>query len=156
MEEVVQKLKAQGKSIATMESCTGGGIANAITNVCGASEVMRFSAVTYANDYKIKMGVPAEIIAEYTVYSQETASAMAKAISAFAKSDYGVGVTGKINRPDVENQSGADNQIYFTIYDQSNDKCYEYQMVADSNLNRAQNKEQIIAKVRDALLSILK
>ena len=55
MEDVVNKLKEKNKTIATMESCTGGGVANAITNVPGASEIILFSAVTYSNEYKIKM-----------------------------------------------------------------------------------------------------
>ena len=46
MEDVVNKLKEKNKTIATMESCTGGGVANAITNVPGASEIILFSAVT--------------------------------------------------------------------------------------------------------------
>lgn len=40
-----------------MESCTGGALVNAITNIPGASEVLKFSAVTYSNEYKIKLGV---------------------------------------------------------------------------------------------------
>lgn len=45
-----------------MESCTGGGVANAITNIEGSSRVFMFGAVTYSNEYKIKMGVNRNII----------------------------------------------------------------------------------------------
>ena len=62
LEEIVKKLTKENKTISTMESCTGGGFVNAITNIEGASEVLKFSAVTYSNEYKIKMGVDKDII----------------------------------------------------------------------------------------------
>ena len=110
MEKVVEILKEKGKTIATMESCTGGGVANAITNIEGASEVFRFGAVTYSNEYKIKMGVNSKIIEEYSVYSIETAMEMSKNISRFANADLGIGITGKINKEDVNNKFGDNNK----------------------------------------------
>ena len=98
MENVVKKLIELNKTIATMESCTGGGVANAITNIPGASEVLRFSAVTYSNEYKIKMGVNKTTIDTYSVYSMEVAKEMSKSISNFANSDIGIGVTGKLGK----------------------------------------------------------
>ena len=47
--EIVKLLKKAKKTIATMESCTGGGVVNCITNIEGSSEVLMFSAVTYSN-----------------------------------------------------------------------------------------------------------
>ena len=63
--KAVDKLIEKKKTIGTMESCTGGGIADAITSVEGASLVLKFSAVTYSNEYKIKMGVKEETIEKY-------------------------------------------------------------------------------------------
>ena len=83
-----------------MESCTGGFIASSITDVEGSSEILKFSAVTYSNEYKIKMGVKKETIDEYSVYSIEVAKEMSKQISDFAGSNYGIGITGKLNRQD--------------------------------------------------------
>ena len=54
MEEIIKKLTELSKTIATMESCTGGAVANSITNIEGASLVFKFGAVTYSNEYKIK------------------------------------------------------------------------------------------------------
>ena len=48
-EEVVKKLIEKKMTIATMESCTGGGIANEITNISGASAILKESYVTYSN-----------------------------------------------------------------------------------------------------------
>ena len=124
MKEIVKLLKEKNKTISTMESCTGGGIANAITNIEGASEILKFSAVTYSNEFKIKLGVSNDIIKEYTVYSKETANEMSKNISLFTNSDYGVGVTGQINRIDPSNITNESNKIYVSIYDKANDKFY--------------------------------
>ena len=76
MKEVVELLIKKHKTISTMESCTGGGVANAITSIEGASEILKFSAVTYSNEFKIKMGVSEEVIEKYSVYSEETADEM--------------------------------------------------------------------------------
>ena len=124
MKEIVERLEELNKTISTMESCTGGGVANAITNVEGASAVLKFSAVTYCNEYKIKMGVDKDIIDKYTVYSMETADEMSKNISNFANSNYGVGITGQINMVDPNNKTGEDDKIYISIYDRDNDKYY--------------------------------
>ena len=76
MKEVIKKLTELNKTISTMESCTGGGVADAITSIEGASEVLKFSAVTYSNEYKIKMGVDKKVIEKYSVYSSEVAREM--------------------------------------------------------------------------------
>ena len=86
-----------------MESCTGGFIASSITDIDGSSEILSFSAVTYSNEYKIKLGVNQETIDVYSVYSKEVAEEMAKNITDIALSDYGIGITGKINRSDKNN-----------------------------------------------------
>lgn len=155
VEDLVEELIKSNKTIATMESCTGG-IANAITSILRASEVLKFSAVTYSNEYKIKMGVSAEVIDKYTVYSIETAEEMSKKISDFANSDIGIGVTGKINREDVHNKGGNDSKIFISIYDRQNLKYYNFDLLADPQLNREQNKLKIISFISEKLIDILK
>ena len=154
MEKVVKRLIELKKTISTMESCTGGGVANAITNVEGSSEILKFSAVTYSNEYKIKMGVSSEVIDKYSVYSMETANEMSKNISLFTNSNYGVGITGKINRPDKNNLYGEDNIIYISIYDRDNDKYYNKEIKAIDDV-RSKNKEMIIKIIEEELLNII-
>ena len=125
MKDIVNKLIELNKTISTMESCTGGAVANAITNVEGASSILKFSAVTYSNEYKIKMGVSEDIINKYTVYSMETANEMSKNISNFTNSDYGVGITGQINRVDPANVVDNCNKIYISIYDKNKEIIIE-------------------------------
>ena len=100
MKSLVKYLIENNKKISTMESCTGGEIASTITNIEGASNVFEFSAVTYSNEYKIKMGVNKEVINKYSVYSIETANEMSKTISKYTNANYSIGVTGQLKRKD--------------------------------------------------------
>ena len=153
--EIVKLLKNQKKTIATMESCTGGGVVNCITDIEGASEVLRFSAVTYSNEAKVKMGVDKEVIDQYTVYSQEVADQISYVISQFADSDYGVGITGMLNCIDPANsQPEKRNMVYLSIYDRENN-CFYRNCIQVHQFVREKNKETVIQEVGKMLLSIL-
>ena len=154
MKKIIEKLKEKNKTISTMESCTGGGLANEITNIEGASEVLKFSAVTYSNEYKIKMGVSSNVIDKYSVYSMETAMEMSKNISDFANSNYGIGITGKLNRADINNLYGSDNTVYISIYDRDLDKYSNYSINVDKK-SRKENKIVVIKLIKEKLLEIL-
>lgn len=155
MKGVVEKLIKLNKTISTMESCTGGALVNEITNVEGASNVIKFSAVTYSNEYKIKMGVSENIINTYSVYSRETAKEMSKKISDFTNSDYGVGITGKINKPDPNNLVGKDDLIFVSIYDKKSNLYYEFQIEVIYD-TRVKNKNMIVNVISDKLTGIIK
>ena len=152
---IVKKLTENKKTISTMESCTGGEVANAITNIEGASTVLKFSAVTYSNEFKIKMGVPKEIIDKYSVYSIETAHKMALNISKYTSSDYGIGITGKLNRADENNNYGKDNEVFISIYDKENNKYFDSDIKVTEN-NRELNKEIVLEEIINSLSNILK
>lgn len=149
---VIKMLTKKNETIATMESCTGGGVANAITSIEGASEVLKFSAVTYSNEYKVKMGVNRDIIDKYSVYSMETAHEMALNISKFANSDIGIGITGKLNRADKNNNYGKDNEVFICIYYKNN--YYDIDINVDRK-TRKQNKDVIINEIINKLEIIL-
>lgn len=155
MDEVVKILTAKHKTIATMESCTGGGFVNAITNIEGASEVLKFSAITYSNEYKIRMGVSSKILKKYSVYSIETAMEMSANIAKFANADYGIGITGKLNKIDKNNLMGSDNQIFVCIYDKEKCVYYNFDLIVDQK-SRKENKEEIINNIVAKLLAILR
>ncbi len=154
MQKLVERLIKEGKTISTMESCTGGGVVNSITNIEGASEILRFSAVTYSNEYKMKMGVSPTIIAEYSVYSMETAHEMSKNISEFSKSDYGIGITGKLNRIDPNNPFGDNNMVFVSVYDKNQEEFFDLELEASSN-TRKENKELIIKEIEKLVLQVL-
>lgn len=155
MFDVVKILTQRKETIATMESCSGGAIVNSITNIPGASEIIKFSAVTYANEFKIKMGVLKETIDKYSVYSMAVAKEMSKNISLFADSTYGIGITGKINREDPYNKSGENNKIFISIYNKNNDTYNTFSLIA-KDADRISNKDYIVEEIAKKLLTIFR
>lgn len=114
---VVQLAKEKGLLIKTMESCTSGAVASAITDIEGASSVLQESYITYCNESKIQHGVAKEIIKQFSVYSKETAKAMAKACLVQGLSaDIGIGVTGNFGNIDPDNKlNSTPGKVYFAI-----------------------------------------
>ncbi len=153
-EKIVKELIKEKKTISTMESCTGGYLASEITCINNSSDVFKYGAVTYSNEYKEKMGVPTQTIDTYTVYSIETAKAMAKAITDFTNSNYGVGVTGQINKQDDDNPYGEVGEVFISIYDRDEDKYYEYDIKTHKR-TRKENKEAIVAFISEKMLEVL-
>lgn len=150
MQKVVKKLTKSKKTVSFMESCTGGRVCDIITNCEGASKVFKFGAVTYSNEYKIKLGVDERKIKKFSVYSSEVACEMSKKICDFADSDYGVGITGKLNCEDIENPTGKNNIVYISLYDKSNDKFFDSYIEVRSNI-REENKNFVASKVIDIM-----
>ena len=94
-EVVVRLLKRRKQTLATAESCTGGLIANKITNVSGASEVFLAGYVTYANSAKSDvLNVDPKLIDKHGAVSETVARAMAEGARARAASKYGLATTG--------------------------------------------------------------
>jgi nicotinamide-nucleotide amidase len=92
---IVRELTALGKTLATAESCTGGLIANQITNVPGASAVLLAGFVTYSNAAKEKfLGVRMETLKAHGAVSEATALEMAEAVRRETGADYALSVTG--------------------------------------------------------------
>ena len=152
--ELVKKLIKNKETISTMESCTAGYLATTITNVDGSSEILKFSAITYSNEYKIKFGVREDTIKKYSVYSNEVSREMAKRICEFTGSTYGVGITGQINRVDPSNPYGKDNEIFFSIFNTLENKNYDFKISCPNEI-RIECKKYIVDKVLDKLLEII-
>lgn len=92
---VVRALHEKGLTAATAESCTGGLVAELLTEVPGASGVFGCGMVAYQNEIKEQLlGVPGELLKAYGAVSEETAVRMAEAIREKSGADIGVGVTG--------------------------------------------------------------
>lgn len=155
MKEIVAYLTKMNKTISTMESATGGYLASSITNIDGSSLVFKFGAVTYSNEFKIKMGVDEKVIAKYSVYSMETSHEMSKKITEFTGSNYGVGVTGKINRVDPFNNFGDDSTIFLSIYDKEKD-IYLDSTIKAVKETRLENKELVLEEFIKLFKSIIK
>ena len=152
MRELVKLLKDKGLKISCMESCTGGGVCNAITNIEGASEVFEFGAVTYSNDFKVKFGVDTEVIERYSVYSEKTAKEMSRAVRDFSGSDIGVGVTGKLKRTDKFNSFGDDDAVFISVFNGRNYYTSKINVIYDT---REENKNQIIQEIINLIKSFI-
>ena len=92
---VVRLLAEKGKTLALAESCTGGRIADRITNVPGASAVLLNGWVTYSNESKTRLlGVQPETLAEHGAVSEPVAREMAEGARRISGADFAVAVTG--------------------------------------------------------------
>ena len=111
-EVVVRLLKQRKQTLATAESCTGGLIANQITNVSGASEVFLAGYITYANSAKNDvLNVDSKLIEKNGAVSEAVARAMGEGARTRAASTYGLATTG-IAGP----TGGSDEKPVGTVY----------------------------------------
>jgi nicotinamide-nucleotide amidase len=92
---VIEALRARHLKLATAESCTGGLVAAAITDIAGSSDVFDRGFVTYSNEAKTEMlGVPSDLIAKHGAVSREVAEAMVLGALAHSRADIAISVTG--------------------------------------------------------------
>jgi nicotinamide-nucleotide amidase len=94
-EDLVRALRTKGWKMATAESCTGGMVAAAMTDIAGSSDVFDRGFVTYSNAAKSDMlGVPAAMIKQHGAVSEAVARAMAEGALKNSISDVAVAITG--------------------------------------------------------------
>ena len=148
---LISKLLEKGKTISTMESCTAGLLASTITNIDGSSKVIAYSAVTYSDEYKIKMGVSADAIKEHTVYSEEVAIEMAKAITLYTSSDYGVGITGLLGETTPEFPF---NFAYVALYNATKKEIHAFKVEVNEGIKNT-NKEIIVDETLKELIKFI-
>jgi nicotinamide-nucleotide amidase len=92
---VVNRLAERGEKVAVAESCTGGLLAEQLTQVPGASAVFDLGLVLYANEMKTRLAaVPAEILAAHGAVSEQVARALAQGVRSTSGATWGVGITG--------------------------------------------------------------
>jgi competence/damage-inducible protein CinA-like protein len=103
---VGRSLTVRRKTLAVMESITGGLFSSRITDVPGSSNYFVGGLVTYSTELKAQMGVPREILEQYGAISEETARAMAHAVRERLGVDYGLGITG-VSGPDKHEDKHA-------------------------------------------------
>ncbi len=94
-EDLIRALRTKGWTMAAAESCTGGMVAAAVTDVAGSSHVFDRGFVTYSNAAKSDMlGVPAEMIVQHGAVSEAVARAMAEGALLHSAADVAVAITG--------------------------------------------------------------
>ena len=148
------KLIEKGLMITTMESATSGQIASLITDTEGSSAIMKGAFVTYSNEAKIQQGVPKEIIETYTVYSKETARAMAEACRKAYAANIGIGVTGTMGNVDPANKEASiPGQVYFAISFNGEVRDYYREIIPQET--RLAYKLAVAKEVVDELMKLI-
>ncbi|WP_052732081.1 CinA family protein [Devosia geojensis] len=122
---VIERLTQTNATIATAESCTGGLIAGALTDVPGASAAFYGGYVVYDNAAKTRMiKVPARLIHDYGAVSNQVARAMADGARNTAHTNYAVAVTG-IAGPDGGSEKKPVGLVYLAVSSENGTKVIE-------------------------------
>ena len=130
LEGVIQRIYVErGLTLAAMESCTGGLLANMVTDAPGASSFFAGGVVSYTNEMKVAMGVPAEVIEEHGAVSSACAVAMADAIRERLGASVGVAITGVAGPEPLEGKQPG--LAYIAVSDASHHKVREGQYPAN-------------------------
>ena len=110
---VGQKLRASGRRIATAESCTGGWVAKALTDVPGSSQWFECGFVTYSNAAKLRdLGVAAVTLESFGAVSEQTVREMAEGALRVARANVAVAVSG-IAGPDGASPGKPVGTVWF-------------------------------------------
>ena len=159
--KLVELLSVQGWLIVTMESCTGGALASAISDVPGSSAVLMDSFITYSNKAKVELGVPQALIDEHTVYSVKVAGEMAKQAvrnSVATGQVIGVGITGSLTREDPNNPNSNPGTVYCSILiydkDKNQGRLSNYDMSVTTT-DRKKGKQNIVEQVLKEILNLI-
>jgi nicotinamide-nucleotide amidase len=149
---IVAALRAQQKMLALAESCTGGHIANRITNAPGASAVFWGGAVSYNNEAKVTLlGVRPETLAAHGAVSEETALEMAEGIRRVANCDFGISVTG-IAGPDGGSADKPVGTVFIGLADRERTRALRFINPFDRETFKHVTSQQALEMLRRRLL----
>lgn len=147
-ESVVRLLSANGLTIATAESCTGGLVAATIIRVSGASEVFKEGFITYSNRAKrTRLGVKKQTLEKHGAVSEETVEEMLKGTAKETKADVTVAISG-IAGPGGGTIEKPVGTVYIGCYVKGKIKIERFQFKGDRNKVRETAASKALAMVR--------
>lgn len=150
--ELAETLTPRGLTLALAESCTGGLIADTITNVPGSSDFFLGSVVAYANAAKENLlGVPAATLSEHGAVSEAVALAMARGARRALGADLGLGITG-IAGPAGATPSKPVGLVYLALAGPAGERVVRFQAQGD----RVANKRRFAEEALSALLAYIR
>ena len=145
--DVIKTLK--GKTLATAESCTGGGIGAALTAISGSSAVYKGGIISYTNEIKEKLlGVPVEMLEKYGAVSGPVAQAMAEGARDRLQADIAVSVTG-LAGPGGDAYGNSVGTVFIGYADAMKSYAIEFHFVG----NREDVRNQAICAVMQIILN---
>lgn len=143
--KVLEALK--GKTLATAESCTGGGIGAALTAVPGSSEVYKGGIISYTNWVKANvLQVPKELLDRFGAVSAPVAKAMAEGARKVLQADVAVSVTG-LAGPGGDEFGNPVGLVFIGYSDEDATVCQEYHFQGDRQAVRNQAVEAALKLV---------
>ena len=150
--EVVEANRKAGRRIAVAESCTGGLVSSALTEIPGSSEVFEVGYVTYSNAAKIgQLKVSEEVVETFGAVSVATAWAMARGALAASEADVAVAITG-IAGPGGGTPSKPVGTVVFARAEREADPA---KIVADQKLFKNENRAGVRLQAALCALDLL-
>lgn len=147
-EATVAMLSQKSMTLSTAESCTGGLVSAALTDVPGVSEVFLGGVVSYANSVKGEtLKIPAGLLAQYGAVSEQTAAAMAEGVRTLMDSDIAVSVTG-VAGPGGGTPEKPVGMVWFALSHASGTEAFEARFHGGS---RDSIRARATAKALDAV-----
>ena len=146
--DVLASLK--GKTLATAESCTGGGIGAALTGIPGSSSVYKGGVVSYCNEIKHRiLGIEKELLHSKGAVSAEVAEAMATGAMALLQTDVAVSVTG-LAGPGGDEYGNPVGTVFIGYADTKRSFARHYLFAGDREAVRRQAEEAALRVVLEA------
>ena len=145
--QIIERLASNKLQVATAESCSGGLLAGALTDIPGASEVFGCGIVSYSNEMKIKLlQVSEATLATHGAVSRQTAMEMSQGVRELAGADFGLATTG-IAGPGGGSEKKPVGLVYIALSDSQG-------TIIEKNIfsgNRNDVRQQTVAAVLDML-----
>lgn len=153
VDQIAAALLARGQTLATAESCTGGLVGAALTDLPGSSRWYLGGVVAYSNALKTRLlGVPPEILAAHGAVSPQTAQAMAKGAGEKTGSDFAVAVTG-IAGPAGGTPEKPVGLVYLAVAGPQGNAVFKHRFAGTRAEIRAAAVDTALRHVLDALAS---
>lgn len=149
--ELVASLTVAEMTITTAESCTGGLVAKAITDIPGASKIYDRGFITYSNNSKIDhLGVNGSTLEQHGAVSEQTAKEMAQGAKRSGRTNFALSTTG-IAGPNSDNTEKPVGLVYIGITDGMITKANKYIFKGDRNAVRLQATKQALTDILELL-----
>jgi nicotinamide-nucleotide amidase len=151
-ETLVRMLAGRNKTLALAESCTGGMLANRLTNVPGASAVLKCGLVTYSNEAKRDfLGVSTAALKEHGAVSEVVARLMAEGARQRCRADYALSITG-IAGPSGGSEAKPVGTVFMAVGDEKGTVVARHYNPFDRDTFKFVTSQQAMDMLRRALL----
>ena len=148
--KVAELLTQHNKTLSLAESCTGGHLANLLTNIPGSSAFFKFGVIAYHNDAKTKLlQVPSSFLKKFGAVSPEVAQRMAQNVRKILNTDFSVAITG-IAGPTGNTVAKPIGLTYIAAATRKKNFCFKYLFKG----NRVQIKRQAARQALKLLINI--